>query len=296
MNRISAKIIADSKNESGQRATSFVLVFPRIVLAEFNTHRMLSRNSASSRAIPYKKLLSKAWNEGFTPIAFQKDHSGMQGTEYFSGVALWFRIQLWLLAKTISIGISWVLSKFNVTKQICNRLLEPFLYHTVICTGTEWQNFFALRDHPAAEIHIADLAHKMLIAYNESTPTILKEDEWHIPFGDQMDDERLWQLVKEKYPSSEYSHGEKDHEINEYRIKIATARCARVSYLNFEGKDDYKADIALYDKLSSMGHYSPFEHCARATGKKWSGNFKGFIQLRKTLQNENKKDPRVIIK
>ena len=97
---------------------------------------------------------------------------------------------------------------------------------------------------------------------------------------------------------------------------IATARCARVSYDNFDGSDDYDKDIQLYDRLSSMGHYSPFEHTAKAMNedeyiyckrttllnnkyreqKGWLGNFQGFIQLRKTLENENKSDIRVIKK
>jgi hypothetical protein len=80
---IKAEIIADSKTQFGERLTTFVLVFPRIILAEFNTHRMFSRNSASSRAIPYKKMLSMVWNNPFIPIGWMKDHSGMQGYEYY---------------------------------------------------------------------------------------------------------------------------------------------------------------------------------------------------------------------
>jgi len=82
--KISAKIIADSKNEHGQRITSFVLTFPRHILAELNTHRVFSRNSASSRAIPFKRMVEKCKEDPFIPIAWQKDHSGMQGTEYFT--------------------------------------------------------------------------------------------------------------------------------------------------------------------------------------------------------------------
>ena len=37
------------------------------------------------------------------------------------------------------------MSSLGVTKQLCNRILEPFLYHTVILTATEYANFFKLR-------------------------------------------------------------------------------------------------------------------------------------------------------
>ena len=100
MKQISAEIIADSKNEFGQRITTFKVVFPRIVLAELNTHRMFSRNSASSRAIPFKKMVKMVKEDPFIPIAWQKDHSGMQGTEYInSEYALELTKNTWLKAR-----------------------------------------------------------------------------------------------------------------------------------------------------------------------------------------------------
>jgi hypothetical protein len=85
---IQRKNIADSKNEFGNRLTTFVLTFPRIVLAEFNTHRMISKNSASSRAIPFKKMLKMVQENPFIPIKWMKDHSGMQGNEYGQNMIL----------------------------------------------------------------------------------------------------------------------------------------------------------------------------------------------------------------
>lgn len=325
VNRISAQIIADSKNIFGERITTFVLTFPRIVLAEFNTHRMLSKNSASSRAIPFKTMLKKVQEEPFVPIAWQKDHKGMQGTEYITSPdEIQPRINDWLDARNDVVARASYLHEMGVTKQLCNRLLEPFLMHTVICTGTEWENFFALRAHPAAEIHIADLAQKMLVAYNESEPKLLQPGEWHIPFGDTFDLKRLMEL----YVQLNNIEGETwvdTKELEALKLKIAMARCARISYNNFEGKDDYLADIKLFDTLVGAGHMSPTEHAARAMStaerhlnisgkiqvsmdehdfdteapesiKGWSGNFKGFIQFRKLLQGENQKDNRVIKK
>jgi len=182
--QISATIIADSVNgKTGDRLTTFLLVFPRIVLAEFNTHRKFSRNSASSRAIPFKTMLKNVQEDPFIPIKWMKDHSGMQGTEYITDKNLVGHIEKdWLIARDYAVCQAKRLSELGgVTKQFCNRLLEPFLWHTVIVTASDYENFFALRANEGAEIHIQDLAEKMLVEYNNSTPKVLQEGEWHIP-------------------------------------------------------------------------------------------------------------------
>lgn len=315
--KISARIIADSLNEHGNRLTTFVLTFPRIVLAEFNTHRMISKNSASSRAIPFDKMVSMVEEDPFIPIKWMKDHKGMQGKEFFEDEAdIAMRIFEWKTARDFAVLRAKIMSENGVTKQLCNRLLEPFMWHTVIATSTEWENFFALRAHDDAEIHIQELAYRMLDEYNAHTPKQLKAGEWHIPFGDKIDESRIfkteeWEGGKlnwKPHPSFE------DWATEWYqmqKVKIATARCARVSYLNFEGKDDYEADIKLHDRLLESGHMSPFEHCAKAmtdvqydelhthfygeprAQRGWCGNFRGFIQYRKMLAGENKIDNRV---
>jgi len=307
---IEAKIIADSLGPFGDRIITYVLTFPRIVLAEFNTHRALSRNSASSRAIPFKKMVKMVKEDPFIPIKWMKEHTGMQGNEYFDTPEEvgWF-IMNHLYSRDHAVLRAEAANEKGLTKQICNRYLEPYMWHTCICTGTEWENFFALRAHPDAEIHIQELAYKMLEAANKSEPVSLKEGEWHIPFGENIDEARIAKLIVANNLLKE--------SINSVKQKVATARCARVSYLNFEGKDDYTSDIFLYERLLKAGHMSPFEHCAQAMPENayygalcdvkylgaddygnaiydygWSGNLKGFTQLRKTIENENKKDER----
>lgn len=142
---IKAQVIADSKNEFGNRITTLVSVMPRYILAEFNTHRMLSRNSASSRAIPFEKNLQSVEENPFIPIAWMKDHKGMQGNEYFGEPATSSLLREWQRAKQHAVVLAKELSRQGLTKQLVNRLLEPFMWHTVIATATEWENFFALR-------------------------------------------------------------------------------------------------------------------------------------------------------
>jgi len=311
MEDFNAEIIADSLNKHGNRLTTFMVTFPRMILAEFNTHRMLSRNSASSRAIPFEKMLKRVEESPFIPIEWMKDHSGMQGNQYFNeSYQDYHRLEeLWLEARDEAVTKAKGLSSHGLTKQIVNRLLEPFMWHTVICTASEWENFFALRVHEAAEIHMQKIASMMLDVYNASEPKQLKAGEWHIPFGDKMDEVRL-------SPFQTHVIGEQTESlpsIEMLKVMVATARCARLSYLNYEGKDDYEADIKLHNMLCKMGHWSPFEHCAKAmhdldlmnqysvhhnneVGDGWCGNFRGFIQYRKTFENENRTDERVIKK
>ena len=347
---INAKIIADSKNEFGDRITSMVVRFPRFILAEFNTHRMLSKNSASSRAIPTEKMLEMVMNDPFIPIAYQKEHKGMQGSEYLDARGVETSTSAWLVGRNWAVSQAKYLLDKGVTKQIANRLLEPFMWHTVIVTATEWENFFALRcpqydlgdgvihrsrkdglsyaenekgleifdgifikeedwrkaNKGQAEIHMMALAEAMWDAMNESTPNQLEAGEWHIPFGDNFNIKKLrTELFQGHLEDSDIEA------IQNAKVKIATARCARVSYLNYEGTDDYDKDIRLFNMLLQSGHMSPFEHCAKTMSQEeyqiyshtfpveynnpiaqkahlgWSGNFRGFIQLRKTLPNEN---------
>jgi thymidylate synthase ThyX len=145
---IKAEIVGDSRDPRGHRLTSFLVTFPRIILAELNTHRMFSRNSASSRAIPFKKMVEVIKTNPFIPIAWQKEHKGMQGSEYFQVEENIHKLtEGWLQARDTAIQIAQGLDNSGVTKQICNRLLEPFMWHTVLITAEEegLENFFALR-------------------------------------------------------------------------------------------------------------------------------------------------------
>ena len=315
--KISCEIVADSIDGRGNRITSAIFTFPRYILAELNTHRMLSKNSASSRAIPFKRMVQSVMDDPFIPIAWQKDHPGMQGTEYFtekdlmktpSGLkpAIEVLTNSWLTAREDAVGAAQSLNSLGLTKQLCNRVLEPFLWHRVLVTGTEWPNFFALRAHPDAEIHIAKLADEALKAFNESTPKLLKEGEWHIPFGDNMDG---YDLLFRHWTKVEHLKGESEM-MQELMVRVAIARCARVSYDNFDGTQDYEKDLELFDRLFARNpiHASPAEHVARCMynneyysnykgtlddyaafedeGFGWCRNFRGFIQYRTLLNND----------
>jgi hypothetical protein len=161
----------------------------------------------------------------------------------------------------------------GVHKQQANRLLEPFSWHTVVITGTDWRNFFALRTPPDAQPEFQRVARLMLAAYRESVPQQLTDEQWHLPF------------VR---PDERATYGNDE----QYWRKVSAGRCARVSYLTHDGRRDPDKDIDLHDMLRASGHMSPFEHVVRpmtqeelAAGGR-SGNFGGWVQYRKQLDNE----------
>ena len=303
---INAKILLDSINPVGNRITSWILTYPRFFHSEILTHRAFSRNAASSRAIPVKRMIDDIRQNCAMPIFWGKNQAGMQAKEELDDIIKRREILVspvgnsldpytltvtdkhaakheWLAARDSAIKHAEKMMELGVHKQIANRIIEPFMHMTVIITGTEFENFFALRAHPDAQPEFQDLAYKMLDIYQLSEPNKLKAGEWHIPFGDKLDETRLTEL----YYQTAIPH-------EELKLRISVARCARVSYLNFEGKDDYNKDIELSETLSSSGHWSPFEHCAMALStSEYSGNFKGWKQYRKTFNEENRGDGRV---
>jgi len=144
---IKVEIIADSINQQNDRLTTMVLTYPRIIHAEMMTHRMFSRNASSSRAVPVKKLIESIRNNTFCPFEFQKAHKGMQGTEYFIEQDKEECKQLWLESAEFALQQAEKMEKKEISKQIINRILEPYQYYQVIITsGKEGlENFFDLR-------------------------------------------------------------------------------------------------------------------------------------------------------
>jgi thymidylate synthase ThyX len=265
------KIIADSISVQGNRLTTFEVTYPRMVLAEFNTHRLFSRNSASSRAIPVDKQIARLLEDPFIPIYWGKNQKGMQADEELSEEVQVALRETWLVARDNAIASAKILMDAGVHKQITNRLLEPFMWHTVIVTATDWSNYFNLRDHEMAQPEIQRIASMMKTDLAASKPFLLSPTEWHLPYAQPGE---LEELGVEKL------------------VKLCCARCARVSYLTHDGKRDISADFTLYNRLLDGGHMSPFEHVARPmTDAEYSknerlGNFKGWVQHRKEIYGE----------
>lgn len=297
-----AKVLADSVSPAGHRVTTLEATFPRFILAEFNTHRIFSRNSASSRAIPVAKQLRRVLDDPYVPIEFGSNKPGMQAGPALTGASRDAAEAEWLKARDDAVRhvLGLITSPANVAgfadlheclataerllkeppgewlnvhKQVANRLLEPFMWHTVIVSSTTWENFFNLRCHPDAQPEIRLVATRMRDSLERSVPTRLEPGEWHLPL--------VGEAEREEVSSAEEL------------AKISIGRCARVSYLTHAGTRDLSADVALYDRLLESGHMSPLEHVARPMTPserqegEWSGNFQGWIAHRKLIPGES---------
>lgn len=264
-----AIILADSISPTGARLTTMEVTFPRMVLAEFNTHRMFSRNSASSRAIPVEKMLDKVRTHPFIPVRFGKNQKGMQASEWLAGTEHSEAVRRWYHGRDRAIETAEALLAVGVHKQLVNRVLEPYLWHTVIVTATEWSNFFALRDHPDAQPEIQIPAHLMKVALANSSPRLVEMGDWHRPLMPDLEE------LATIYVANDLN-------------RISAGRCARVSYTTHHGTRDPEADIELCERLVTSGHMSPLEHVATPLPESWMtlGNFKGWEQMRKAVPYE----------
>jgi len=269
---ISAKVVADSINEeNGVRLVSLQLRFPRYILPQFLTHRVFSRNSSSSRAIPVKKLIQDVLNDPVYPSYWGKNKRGMQAHEELSDLEIDHAKELWEESMEKSIKIADELKEMGAHKQIVNRLLEPFSHINTIVTATEWSNFFKLRIHPDAQPEIRELAEAMYRAIEiHETNNRLSHMQWHLPY-----------LVEE----------EKELYSLDTLKKISAARCARVSYNKHDGsKPNIKEDLDLFDRLvgGDPKHLSPTEHQAKAMiTPAFSANFRGWSQFREEIERSN---------
>jgi hypothetical protein len=273
-----AKIIADSISPTGIRLTTLQVTFPRFLLAEFNTHRAFSRNSASSRAIPVKKRIEAVLADPFIPEQFGRNQKGMQSAEILYGAEHVEAEIVWMSACTTAVRHVEKLALLDVHKQLVNRLLEPFSWHTVVVTATDWKNFFHLRCHPDAQPEFQRIAGMMRDAMEASTPQPVLMGQWHLPYIRDED----WVETGPMADSMWKQFG--------LLGQVSAARCARVSYLTHEGSRSIDGDINLaVDKLLPSGHMSPFEHPATPmdTATEYYGNFKGWMQYRKLIPGEN---------
>lgn len=254
----SVKVLADSIGESGVRLTTVEATYPRIIHSELLTHGMLSRNSASSRAIPALKLIQRVVDDPFVPEHIGKNQKGMQASEQLDDAGREAAVAEWLAARDSAVAHARRMVDLGVHKQVVNRIIEPWMWITVIITATDLNNLWALRDHEKAEPHFQKLARMWKAAIDASTPKYVKAGDWHLPLIYPEDVEQAFNdIVK-----SDSFLAPVDRRL----AQISIGRCARVSYLTHDGKRDHAEDIRLFNDL--MGgdpkHASPAEHAAMA--------------------------------
>ena len=291
---ITAKIIADSISSAGIRMTTMEIEYPRFILAELNTHRMLSKNSASSRAIPVKAMQEHIRNNTAAPVYWGKNQPGMKAKEALDLEDTIEAMMIWEQARDSAMEYSKQLADLNAHKQITNRITEPWMIMKTVISGTEWANFFWLRNHADAQPEIHELAMKMHAVYLKSTPIDMNPLDWHLPYVTTRRNERG---VLEYFDANgEWLTN------NEARI-VSASCCAQVSYRKSDDSVDKARKIFAQLIESQPCHASPVEHQATPMfrpdtfadtgtthldrqGQAWSGNLRGWVQFRKTIPGE----------
>lgn len=236
-----AEILLDSV-VNGVRVTSYQVTFPRIILAEIGTHRVFSRSFQSSRALPPTRQREMA---SFTPEIWRLDNPGMQPKNAADEIVSDKAELVWEMARKSAMLFSEQLAALGIAKELCNRVVEPFVMCRGVITSTRWENFFNLRCHTDAQYEFQILAKIMEGQLYASRPVARG---LHLPYIQDIDEISSW-----------------DAETLLKKIKLSVARCARVSYKNFDGNETkWEQDLALYQKLviSRPVHASPAEHQA----------------------------------
>jgi hypothetical protein len=312
----SARVLADSISEvGGIRLTTLEATFPRPYLAEFNTHRMFSRNSASSRAIPPEKNIERVINDPYIPETFGARVKGMGYGIDLDPENAEKANRVWRAAAQSAVRHAHALNEANIDKSRVNRLLEPFMWHTVIVTATDWDNFWYLRQpmngpvpnaEHGAQPEMQIIARMMREAYMESEPKLLLQDEWHLPLVDPNE----WGFAV---------NNEDERKAMVPQVKrVSTRRVARVSFDKHTDTEPWSSSVIKAGDLLTNFHLSPTEHVARQFSRdewhairegqqmvakhrqlgnvmidhicremEYIGNFHGYVQFRKEIPDEH---------
>lgn len=256
MTTISANSILRTRNSAGggqHVLSTLLLTYPRFIHAEFMTHRVMSRNAASSRAIPFEKQLAALRADPAMPLHWGAHQKGMQADNQIDETER--AVEIWTSAMDHAIAHAEEMHRLGAHKQVVNRIIEPFTHIKVLVSATEWDNFLALRNHPAAEPHMQLLAKAIQEQLEEAPIQTLDPGHWHLPFVDYSPDD--------------------DADLLDGLIPLCVARCASTSYKTVDNFDmTMEKAMELHDQFvhSRPQHASPLEHAALLDGRNPSGN------------------------
>ena len=304
-NNISATVIADSISPQRIRMTTMELEYPRFIHAELMTHRMLSKNAASSRAIPILAMHEAIKDKTAMPVHWGKNQPGMSAKEEVDDLTKRGAVGVWIAARDSMLSHSTILSSSGLHKQIANRITEPFQMMKTVISGTEWANLLWLRHHPDAQPEFFELAKQISEAFEKSVPMFIKAGEYHVPY--------VQRVCREEDGKMLYMDSNETEMSAEDALKVSASCCAQVSYRKNDDSLEKAKNIFARLIESEPLHASPVEHQATPmvitdTGPYiegmsptrweegvthmdknrayWSGNLRGWIQHRKLLANE----------
>jgi hypothetical protein len=308
------RVERDSVSPVGDRLTTFVVTYPRSCIAEVRTHRVISqtngyeevtycegtttpdisKNSASSRAIPLNRMVRSVKDDPYVP-EWTLNRQGMQGATATDADVIEDTSEDWLDSMRSACFTADRMNARGIHKQDCNRLLEPFAWVTQVLTSSAWDNFFALRCHHMAYPPFRKIARMMYLARRNSTPTPLDYGQWHLPF--------VYMGVQDAFrylpgfiiaPADALA-------LVPYPLRKSAACCAWVSYENHDQDASDDAVNRTFARLFGEApvHGSPLEHQATpmrpglaATRPELRSNLSGWLQARKLIATECVRDYR----
>ena len=314
---ITARIIAISIAPDGQLIVTWELEYQRFIHGEFMTHRLFSRNAASSRAIPVATIIDQVRTNPALPIHWGANQPGMQAKAELSTFRKKAAQKLWKIAAKAACKVAEAMTCVGLHKQVANRILEPFQTMKTVMTATCMENFFWLRNHEDAQPEIRELARLMWEELERCLPFAqkLKPGQWHTPYvwsGTHVETGEFVYYILDK-------DGEQEFLTLEEALQVSSSCCAQVSYRKLD--DTLEKAQMVYKRLvdSEPVHASPFEHQASPMapykyqhgfaydfevnspalpetweegithadrkGNLWSGNFIGWIQHRQLIPN-----------
>ncbi len=260
------EVILDSIAPDGIRLTTIRGVFHRFILAEVNTHRRFSRNSASSRAKSFSVTSEQIQNDTAFPTIWTGEQRGMVGGTITDQQAIEHATILWQGAAKAALDHAQALHNAGIHKSLCNRLLEPFMWHEAIITSTGWDNFFRQRCSSQAQPEMKAFADAVHEAITDSIPIELRQNVWHLPFVTAFNDKEYDRQQIEQYANN------RGLPLEQTKLQVSAARCARVSYKTVGEDNDIANDLTLFERLlyppldeqdNRVIHLSPMEHQAR---------------------------------
>lgn len=293
----------------GREMFSAVIRFPRVMLAEAITHRTiseswgecevacterattidLSKNSASSRAIPFPRMLASVMADPYIP-PWTMNQKGMQGATAEDEAVINKATKKWLEALTFNANAAQYIFDLGIHKQDANRLLEPWGWVTQIVTADDiaWNNFFALRCHEAAYPSFRTIARMLYLAKRRSKPTPLDYGQWHLPFVPEAEALKLRWVPEPKAWTTDLPLPD--------LVRHSAARCAWISYENHDKDGSAEAMDRTFATLIGgfPKHASPIEHQGTPMHLTWEAsypelrsNIRGWVQGRKLVRMEN---------
>lgn len=281
-----------------ERITTMVMRFPRCILPEFNTHRVFSRNSASSRARSFKTTIQPVMEDPYIPL-FTVNQKGMGGRfatadVYMESVRAWLEARNRAVYSTLEmlLGERGMVDAGNVVDGEPVRLSPEHM-------PARWE----------------ELTDRYMEAYREGNPAgypsvhkqnanrLMEPFMWHealctstywknflelrISEYAQPEIKALAILVREALKASKPERSVlhlpfisrdavdfEDPEIVEEAMLLSASECARISYKDRSTMTN-KENTGLGRKLLEQKHMSPFEHVAVADCSE-ARQFKGF--------------------